>query len=36
LNGYSFTWKDTRKKDIGLIAQEVEKVFPDLVHTDKE
>lgn len=36
LNGYSFTWKDTRKKDIGLIAQEVEKIFPDLVHTDKE
>ncbi|MEI7563318.1 MAG: tail fiber domain-containing protein [bacterium] len=36
LNGYSFTWKDTGKKDIGLIAQEVEKIFPDLVNTDTD
>ena len=36
LNGYSFTWKDTGRKDIGLIAQEVEKIFPDLVNTDSE
>lgn len=34
LSGYSFTWKSTGKKDIGLIAQEVEKVYPDLVSTD--
>ena len=34
LSGYSFTWKSTGKQDIGVIAQEVEKIFPDLVHTD--
>lgn len=34
LNGYAFTWKDSGKKDIGVIAQEVEKVYPDLVRTD--
>lgn len=33
LSGYTFNWKDTGRGDIGLIAQEVEKVFPDLVHT---
>ncbi|MFZ2255864.1 MAG: tail fiber domain-containing protein [Patescibacteria group bacterium] len=31
LNGYSFDWKKTGKSDIGVIAQEVEKVFPALV-----
>ena len=36
LNGYSFTWKDTGRRDIGLIAQEVEKIFPDLVNTDSD
>lgn len=36
LNGYSFSWKASGKKDIGIIAQEVEKVFPDIVHTDPE
>ncbi len=39
LNGYTFNWKDslysdTTKHDIGLIAQEVEKVYPELVTTD--
>ncbi|MBP7884758.1 tail fiber domain-containing protein [Patescibacteria group bacterium] len=34
LHGYTFTWKADGKKAIGLIAQEVEKVFPDLVDTD--
>lgn len=34
LSGYSFTWKSTGKKDIWVIAQEVEKIFPDIVHTD--
>lgn len=34
LNGYSFTWKSNGKKDIGLIAQEVEKVYPEVVATD--
>ena len=36
LNGYSFDWKADGRKDIGVIAQEVETVFPDAVKTDKE
>lgn len=31
LNGYTFEWKDTGSKSVGVIAQEVEKVFPELV-----
>lgn len=37
LNGYRFTWNDkqttykTGKKDLGVIAQEVEKYFPEIV-----
>jgi len=34
LNGVSFNWKATGRADDGLIAQEVEKVFPELVSTD--
>jgi hypothetical protein len=34
LNGYTFDWKKDQTKDIGVIAQEVEKVFPQIVHTD--
>ncbi|WP_180570908.1 tail fiber domain-containing protein [Spartinivicinus marinus] len=35
LNGVSFEWKNTsaKKKDIGVIAQNVEEVFPELVHS---
>ena len=38
LSGYTFQWnqlshKETDKKDIGVIAQEVEKVFPEIVDT---
>ncbi|MBI4812217.1 tail fiber domain-containing protein [Candidatus Falkowbacteria bacterium] len=36
LNGREFIWKDSGKKDVGLIAQEVEKVFPELVSTDEK
>ncbi|MDP9957039.1 hypothetical protein J2X97_002705 [Epilithonimonas hungarica] len=44
LNGYTYEWKKDEfpdknfKKgiDIGLIAQEVEKVFPEVVYTDKD
>ncbi len=44
LRGVSYEWKDLPQegrgfggeKEIGLIAQEVEKVFPELVHTDGE
>ncbi|RKP51043.1 tail fiber domain-containing protein [Trinickia fusca] len=31
LNGYSFKWKKDGKPSIGVIAQEVEKVFPSIV-----
>ena len=34
LNGVSFEWKKDGKKSIGLIAQDVEKVLPELVSTD--
>jgi prepilin-type N-terminal cleavage/methylation domain-containing protein len=34
LRGVNFEWKKDGRKDIGVIAQEVEKVFPELVHTD--
>lgn len=34
LHGYDFLWKSDGRRDIGIIAQEVEAVFPDLVHTD--
>lgn len=39
LRGVSFEWKDKAKgdgKQIGLIAQEVEKVFPEVVSEDNE
>ena len=31
LRGVSYKWKDTGKKDIGLVANEVQKVLPELV-----
>jgi len=31
LNGFGFTWKDSKQKSYGLSAQEVEKVIPDIV-----
>ena len=34
LEGVAFTWKNNGQRDIGLIAQEVEKVVPELVVTD--
>jgi hypothetical protein len=34
LNWYYFTWKSDDTKDIWVVAQEVEKVFPDAVKTD--
>ncbi|MCF7846350.1 MAG: tail fiber domain-containing protein [Candidatus Peribacteraceae bacterium] len=36
LRGVSFNWKDDGRADIGLIAQEVEQVLPEIVHTDSE
>ncbi|MBU2713299.1 tail fiber domain-containing protein [Zooshikella harenae] len=35
LNGKYFEWKLGNRKDIGVIAQEVEVVFPELVTVDK-
>lgn len=34
LRGVSFEWKDSGKKSLGLIAQELEEVFPELVETN--
>lgn len=31
LNGYEFNWKSTNKPSMGVVAQELEKVFPQLV-----
>ena len=33
LNGVNFTWKSSNEKTVGFIAQEVEKVVPELVKT---
>lgn len=35
LEGVSFAWKDSGEKEIGLIAQDVENVVPELVVTGK-
>ncbi|MCK5580073.1 MAG: tail fiber domain-containing protein [Candidatus Omnitrophica bacterium] len=34
LNGVRFHWKENGEPEIGLIAQEVEKIYPELVATD--
>jgi trimeric autotransporter adhesin len=36
LRGVYFDWKRDGKGEIGLIAQEVEDIYPDLVITDKK
>ncbi|MBO9703684.1 MAG: hypothetical protein J7604_25995 [Sporocytophaga sp.] len=41
IHGYNYYWKDTlfvnntKLSDFGVIAQEIERSFPSLVHTDK-
>ena len=35
LRGVSFNWKDSGKPAIGVIAQEVEQVIPEVVHTSE-
>jgi len=35
INGVSFKWKNTGKSSMGIIAQEVEKVFPELIGTSE-
>jgi prepilin-type N-terminal cleavage/methylation domain-containing protein len=32
LHGYSFNWKKDNQSDIGLVAQDVQKIYPELVH----
>lgn len=34
IHGYEFTRKDSGKADMGVLAQEIEKVFADAVSTD--
>jgi hypothetical protein len=36
VTGVSFNWKDNGHKSYGVIAQEIEKVFPELVKNDAE
>lgn len=36
LEGVEFDWKQTNKSTIGLIAQDVEKVLPQIVNTNEE
>ena len=36
LRGVSFSWKNSNKAQVGLIAQEVEKVYPELVNTNSK
>ncbi|MDR2318033.1 hypothetical protein A0O30_04375 [Pseudomonas sp. LLC-1] len=36
LQGVTFTWKETGRKDIGLMAQDVQAVYPELVHQKSE
>jgi hypothetical protein len=36
LNGYTFNWKSSKKEAIGIVAQEVEKVFPQMVMTGED
>lgn len=35
MRGVNFVWKSNDEKTVGFIAQEVEKVYPELVKTDK-
>ncbi|WP_412473839.1 tail fiber domain-containing protein [Halobacteriovorax sp. YZS-1-1] len=36
IRGVEFVWNKNNRRDIGYIAQDIEKVFPDLVTTTKE
>jgi len=37
ITGYYFNWKgEDKEKNIGVIAQEIEKVFPEIVHTNSQ
>ena len=36
LNGYTFNWIDNKREAVGIVAQEVEKVFPQIVSTSED
>ncbi|WP_018691630.1 tail fiber domain-containing protein [Algicola sagamiensis] len=36
LNGVSYQWRDTLRSEYGLVAQDVQTVFPQLVQTDPD
>ena len=36
IQGVTFNWKDDGRADVGVIAQDVQKVYPQLVRNDKE
>ena len=36
LHGVTYNWKNGGNEDVGLIAQDVQKVFPQLVRTDQQ
>jgi len=36
LHGVTFNWKQNNQADVGLIAQDVQKVYPQLVRTEGE
>jgi hypothetical protein len=36
LRGVTFNWKENNKADVGLIAQDVQNVYPQLVRTDND
>ncbi len=35
LKGYTFHWRNSGREDVGLVAQEVQDVFPELVHASR-
>ena len=35
LRGVTFNWKDNGKGSLGVIAQEVEAILPEIVHTNE-
>jgi hypothetical protein len=36
MRGVSFKWKDNKKKSIGIIAQEMEIIVPEIVNTKND
>jgi hypothetical protein len=36
LNGYTFNWKSDGEMGVGVIAQEVEEILPDIVKTNED